>query len=173
MSRLLSATPRALRALVVAAAVLIFVATQTALVNAESFILTYIYFTDGGDSGPVPDGAGKIKRVTMIATPVVEPTLHTIPGSSRPRGIAIDQQNGHIYWNLWGTLAPSVTFGMTERSNLDGTNVTQIGPDQAQQGLNDIALDIANQHVYMTLGGFGFPSKVYGGSTLTATVGWT
>lgn len=61
----------------------------------------YIYFTDGGDSGHVTDGAGKIKRVNVIGSQVVD-VLHPIPGSSRPRGIAIDQKNGHIYWNLWG-----------------------------------------------------------------------
>ena len=64
------------------------------------------------------------------------------PGT-RPRGITLDDVNGHIYWNEWN-------FGRTDRANLDGTGTTTIFL-HGQMGINDIDLDIPNQHVYTSV----------------------
>ena len=130
-----------LRALVLAVFALALFGHQIEVLRAETFILKYIYFTDGGNSGPVPDGAGKVKRVNPDGTGLM--TLHTMSSPSRPRGITIDPVNGHLYWNDWFNRR-------TERGNLDGTGVTTI-LNHGQQGINDIALDIPNQHVYTSL----------------------
>ena len=80
--------------------------------------LKFIYLTDGGTGGPpigLPPSPGFVKRINADGTGLT--TL--VPGLTRPRGIAVDPVNGHIYWNDWGTSS-------TQRSDLDGSNVTTI-----------------------------------------------
>lgn len=141
MSRLLSAPPRALRALAIAAGLLGLVAAQTEIVKAETFILSYIYFTDGGAGGAVSDGPGKVKRVRPDGSDLE--LLHTMDATTRTRGIAVDATNGHVYWN-------ETNAGYTWRANLDGTGAV-VFYNHAPAGLNDVAVDVADEAVYMTV----------------------
>ncbi|RDW60720.1 hypothetical protein BP6252_12103 [Coleophoma cylindrospora] len=45
-----------------------------------------------------------------------------------PDGIAIDEENGHIYWTNMGASTGGFLDGSIQRSNLDGSNITTIVP---------------------------------------------
>ncbi|MCH8293298.1 hypothetical protein IH992_19630 [Candidatus Poribacteria bacterium] len=105
--------------------------------------LSGIYFTDGG-ADRAGGGPGTVKRVNPDGTGLT--TLVSSAGI-RPRGITLDDVNGHLYWNDFGDF---VNQGRTLRSDLDGSNVTTI-VNHGQVGINDIALDIAAGKIYMAL----------------------
>ncbi len=102
-----------------------------------------IFFTDGG-ADRAGGGAGTIRSVNPDGTGLT--TLVAAAGV-RPRGIALDHVNGHIYWNDFGNFN---TTGKTMRSALDGSGVTTL-VDHGQGGVNDIDVDVAAGHVYMAL----------------------
>ncbi len=71
-------------------------------------------FTDGG-TGPINTGPGFVRRVNGDGTGLTD----LVTGIQRPRGIALDPINGHIYWNDWDAFEIA-------RADLDGSNVTQV-----------------------------------------------
>ncbi len=122
MKRSLPRSPaRAVRVLILLSFTLALIGATTQVVSAQSSILKEIYFTDGG-SGPVSGTTGKVRRVNPDGSGLT--TLHDMGFSTRPRGIALDPVNGHIYWNLWTD--PFPFGGRRDRANLDGTGVTTI-----------------------------------------------
>ena len=106
--------------------------------------LVKIYFTDGG-TDRAGGGPGTVREVNPNGTGLA--TLVPAAGV-RPRGIVVDDINGHIYWNDFGD--QSGNPGLTKRSGLDGSNVTTI-INHGQNGINDIDLDIAAGKVYVSL----------------------
>ena len=105
--------------------------------------LLKIFFTDGG-ADIAGGGVGLVRSVNPDGTGLT--TLVPAAGV-RPRGIVLDDVNGHLYWNDFGNFG---TTGKTLRSDLDGSNVVTV-VDHGQGGVNDIDLDIAAGHVYMAL----------------------
>lgn len=82
----------------------------------------------------------KIETVRLDSLPV---KVRTIVSShaDRPRAIAIDSTNGHLYYTDWGKTASVV------RTQLDGSNPTVIKKD----GLNNPnGIAIANNTIYVT-----------------------
>lgn len=118
MKRFLPRSPaRVMRALVLLSFTLALIGATTEVVGAQ--ILKEIYFTDGGTGLVAPFTPGKISRVNPDGSSLTD--LYTLNGgnTSRPRGIAVDPVNGHIYWNDWRN-------EITERSNLDGTGASLV-----------------------------------------------
>ena len=103
-----------------------------------------IYFTDGGTDRAGLGGPGTVREVNPDGTGLA--TLVASAGE-RPRGIDLDDVNGHLYWNDFGNSSNS---GRTLRSDLDGSNVTTL-VTHGQAGINDIHLDVAAGKMYMAL----------------------
>jgi len=78
-----------------------------------------------------PDGSGK----TVIVT-----------GCRTPDGIAVDVEQGHIYWTNMG--GPKVNDGSIERADLDGGNRMAIIPPGGTFTPKQIHLDKANGKLY-------------------------
>ena len=67
-------------------------------------------------------------------------------GRRLPDGIVVDVEAGHLYWTNMGI--PSANDGSIERSNLDGSNVTNIIPLGATHTPKQIQLDKKNGKLY-------------------------
>jgi DNA-binding beta-propeller fold protein YncE len=63
-----------------------------------------------------------------------------------PDGIAVDVENGHIYWTNMGV--PSLNDGSIERADLDGRNRTTIVPQGGTFTPKQIQLDKQNGKLY-------------------------
>ncbi len=95
-----------------------------------------MYWTSSGGGGA---GAGQVRRATLTGT---NNTL-LLGSRTTPRGLALDDQNGHLYW---------VEGGVIYRTNINGGDLTTIY-SSATSGYS-IAVDIANLHIYYgTTGG--------------------
>jgi DNA-binding beta-propeller fold protein YncE len=108
----------------------------------------FIYISAGGMSGPVPGALdGHIQRMTAgggSLTTLMAPG--TLPPSFRPRGIACDPVNGHLYFNDFGDTGGG-SFGKTYRLPIGGGAPTLI-IDYGDFGANDIDLDIPGGRIY-------------------------
>jgi hypothetical protein len=92
----------------------------------------------GGSSGR-PDGGAPGTTVTVfyldisggsvMATEVEDPEARTIVenAGAGPDGIALDVEQGHIYWTGMGV--PAQDDGFVRRSDLDGSNIVTIVPE--------------------------------------------
>jgi hypothetical protein len=67
-------------------------------------------------------------------------------GRRLPDGIVVDTEAGHLYWTNMGT--PSANDGTIERSNLDGSHVTQIVPPGGTFTPKQLQLDEKNRKLY-------------------------
>ena len=104
--------------------------------------------TDEYDAFWTESGAHAVKRghlvVTVknnvVATVAVQnpAVIATEGGSDEPRGLAVDETKGQVYWN---------TQNYLRRANFDGTNRVTIA---SVFYLNHIALDLTNGKVYYT-----------------------
>lgn len=112
-------------------------AALVVLSHAAAAAPSKIYFTDGGFGGPIPDAQGLVRAVNPDGSGLQ--TLVT--GLDRPRGIAVDSVNGFLFWNDWGN-------EVTQMSRLDGSGVGTV-LNHGQEGLNDIALDVAARKIYI------------------------
>jgi hypothetical protein len=88
-------------------------------------------------------GAGRILSVNPDGS-----DLKTILSEGRrlPDGIVVDVEAGHIYWTNMGI--PSANDGSIERSNLDGSNLTNIVPLGATHTPKQLQLDKKNGKLY-------------------------
>ncbi len=67
-------------------------------------------------------------------------------GRKIPDGIAVDVEAGHIYWTNMGN--PSKNDGSIDRSDLDGSNITNIIPSGGTFTPKQIKLDKKNGRLY-------------------------
>jgi len=67
-------------------------------------------------------------------------------GRRLPDGIVVDAEAGHLYWTNMGI--PSANDGSVERSDLDGSNVTNIIPPGATHTPKQLQLDKNNGKLY-------------------------
>lgn len=109
-------------------------------VQAKADPIKYIYIADGG-TGPIAGAplSGTVKRVDADGSNLTTLVINL----QRPRGLAVDQANGFVYWNDWEAMS-------TERADLDGNGRTLIIP-HGRRGINDIAIDSAGGKMYISL----------------------
>ena len=69
------------------------------------------------------------------------------PTDSSPDGIAVDVDGGKLYWTNMGSIL-GAGGGTLQRANLDGTGVERIVEPGITQTPKQMALDLANQHIY-------------------------
>jgi DNA-binding beta-propeller fold protein YncE len=83
-----------------------------------------------------------------MATDVVNPRARTIveDAGQGPDGIALDMQEGHIYWTGMGN--PSADDGFIRRSNLDGSNVMTVIPAGGTYTPKQLRIDKQNGKLY-------------------------
>ncbi len=115
--------------------------------------LLKIYFTDGGVDRAGLGGPGTVRSVNPDGSGL---TTLVASAGRRPRGITVDDINGHIYWNdFGGSLFDPPGPGTTRKSNLDGSGAavlyTHLTPTGAPlSGINDIDIDIAAGELYIS-----------------------
>jgi hypothetical protein len=88
-------------------------------------------------------GAGRILSVNPDGS-----DLKTLVAEGRrlPDGIVVDVKAGHLYWTNMGI--PSANDGSIERSDLDGSNVTNIVPPGGTHTPKQLQLDKKNGKLY-------------------------
>ena len=88
-------------------------------------------------------GAGRILSANADGS-----DLKTIleEGRKLPDGLAIDANNGHMYWTNMGN--PSANDGSIFRSNLDGSNITAIVPPGATFTPKQLQLELKTSKLY-------------------------
>jgi hypothetical protein len=69
-----------------------------------------------------------------------------VSGCGHPDGIAVDVENGHVYWTNMGN--PPVNDGSIERADLDGGNRTTIVPRGGTHTPKQLKLERASRKLY-------------------------
>ena len=68
-------------------------------------------------------------------------------GPKHPDGLAIDPEEGHIYWTNMG-LSPRLNDGTIVRSDLDGSNITVIVPPGGTFTPKQIQIELTSRKLY-------------------------
>jgi NADH:quinone reductase (non-electrogenic) len=87
-------------------------------------------------------GGGRVFSVNPDGSDI----QNIIRGCAHPDGIAVDAENGHIYWTNMGN--PPVNDGSIERADLDGGNRTTIVPAGGTFTPKQLHLELASRKLY-------------------------
>ena len=107
--------------------------------------------SDGGATSS-PDGTLTVFYLdvggSVMATSVEDPAARTIveDAGRGPDGIALDMEQGHIYWTGMG--APAEDDGFILRSDLDGENIVTIVPEGGTYTPKQLRIDDQNGKLY-------------------------